>query len=117
MGSKRKEAPLKAETITLIPNGRLTEHTAHLDIRGVQVPEMKYRNGSGKLITFIPMKLVIHYQWSWTASSWHMLEVKALGRNGVQDVTVKFTNPETAPEWVRRAVEEAAPALTIPTGS
>lgn len=104
---------MKAETITLTPNGRLTEHIAHLDV-GFG-PQMSYRNGSGRTVSFIPQKLVLTYQWSWSRASWHVLEVKAVGRNGNHDVHVKFSSPEKAPEWVRDAVELATPALTLPT--
>lgn len=116
MGQKRKEAPLKAETITLTPNGRLTEHIAHVDVGGV-VPELTYKNSSGRLVTFTPLKLVLTFQWSWSAQLWALLEVRALGRNGNQDVEVRFRNPEKAPQWVRDAVTLATPALTIPQQS
>ncbi|MEV0151555.1 MULTISPECIES: hypothetical protein [unclassified Nonomuraea] len=103
---------MKAETITLTPNGRLTEHIAHVDVQG-EVPKMSYRNGSGRIVSFIPQKLVITYQWSWSRETWHVLEVKALGRNGNQGLEAKFSKPERAPEWVRDAVKMATPALEI----
>jgi hypothetical protein len=105
---------MEANTITLTPNGRLTEHIAHVDVGG-PVPKLTYRNNSGRTVQFVPMKLVLTYQWSWSRNGWHLLEVKALGRNGVQDVHVRFTNPESAPDWVREAVTMATPALEVPT--
>lgn len=103
---------MKAEAITYTPNGRLTEHIAHVDVRNA--PRLSYRNSSGRVVGFAPLKLVITWQWSWSAGGWRLLEVKALGVNGSQSVHVKFTNPDKTPEWVRAAVEMATPALTIP---
>jgi hypothetical protein len=114
MGQKRKEAPMKANAITLTPNGRLTEHIAHVDVRGDRVPTLTYRNGSGRKVSFTPMKLILTFQWSWSIGGWHLLEIKVLGRNGSQDVEVRFRNPDQAPEWVREAVEMASPTLETP---
>lgn len=103
---------MEAKAITFTPNGRLTEHIAHVDVRNA--PRLSYRSASGRVIGFDPLKLVISWQWSWSAGGWHLLEVKAIGRNGSQDVHVKFTNPDKTPEWVRDAVSMVTPALTIP---
>jgi hypothetical protein len=105
---------MKANSITLTPNGRLTEHIAHVDVGG-EVQSLTYRSNAGRVVKFTPLKLVLTYQWSWSRSAWHLLEVKALGRNGVQDVQVKFANPESVPDWVKEAVALAAPTLTLPT--
>lgn len=104
---------MKAEKITFTPNGRLTEHIAHVNVGG-GVPPLTYRNGSGRVVSFIPLKLVLTFQWSWSTLGWHLLEVKVLGRNGVQDVHVKFTNPELAPNWVQAAIALATPTLILP---
>lgn len=104
---------MEANSITLRVNGRLTEHIAHVDVGG-KVQTLTYRNHSGRTVKFDVLKLVLTYQWSWSRSAWHLLEVKALGRNGVQDVHVKFTNPENAPGWVQDAVEMASPTLELP---
>jgi hypothetical protein len=114
MGSKREGGPMKAGAITLTPSGRLTEHTAHIDVRGEDVPKLTYRNGRGQRVNFTPMKLVVTWQYSWTIGGWHVLEVKALGRSGVQDIVVRFRDPDVAPEWVRDAVKLAAPNLEVP---
>lgn len=104
---------MEASTVTLTPNGRLTEHIAHVDVRNA--PRLSYRSASsGRLVSFQPMKLIITWQWSWSRGGWHLLEVKVWGRNGSHDLHTRFTNPDKAPTWVQDAVTMAAPALNIP---
>lgn len=101
---------MEANNITLVPNGRLTEHTAHVDVRG-DVPRLSYRNVHGRIVEFVPAKIVVTWQWSWITSGWYVLEIRVLGRNGNQDVKTVFRDPDKAPEWVQEAVRLSAPSL------
>lgn len=101
--------------LELAVNGRLTEHTAHVD--ATNAPAVSYRSG-GRTVTFRPRKLVIRYQWPWSAPEhgWRVLDVKATGTSGNQEVAMRFPRPETAPDWVQTAIALGAPpALTVCT--
>lgn len=102
--------PESPGTFHLVPNGRLTEHTAHLDVAGA--PKVSYSSG-GRIVSFAPAKLVIRYQWSWSnGGGWRVLEVKALGVSGTHAVSARF-NPEKFPEWIQEAARVSAPPLVL----
>lgn len=106
-----RKSPTKG-ALTLVPNGRLTEHTAHIEV--TNAPPVNYVHNSRR-VTFDPTRLVIRYQWSWSnGGGWRVLEVKALGRNGNTDVNARFPRPETAPAWVQEAIRMATPLLDVP---
>jgi hypothetical protein len=105
MGSRRRTVP--TDELTVTPNGRLTEHTAHLDI--ANAPTLSYPSG-GRTVTFSPTKLIVRYRWTWsTGGGWVVLEVKAVGNSGTHSVNARFPSPEKAPDWVKEAITKATP--------
>jgi hypothetical protein len=96
------------------PNGRLTEHTVHVDL--TNAPELEYKASNGRTGPFTPTKLVIGFQYSWSTRRWVPLYVRALGRRGAADVKVTYPNLGRAPAWVVEIVTASTPPLTLPEG-
>lgn len=95
------------------PNGRLTEHTVHVDL--TNAPEIEYRASNGRTGPFTPIKLIISYQFSWSGEHrWHPLYARAVGKRGVADVKVTWPNLATAPAWVQEIVRTSTPPLALP---
>ncbi|MFI7042652.1 hypothetical protein ACIBI0_38745 [Microbispora rosea] len=112
MASTTRKLPAPAGTFQITPNGRLTEHTAHLDLSGDVLPEVAYPSG-GRIVKFTATKVIVRYQWSWSnGGGWRVLEVKATGISGTHPVTAKFV-PEKAPEWVQEVVKSSTPPLVL----
>ncbi|HEU4753244.1 MAG TPA: hypothetical protein VFU47_09045 [Armatimonadota bacterium] len=110
MASTTRNLPAPTGTFQITPNGRLTEHTAHLDLAGA--PDLSYPSG-GRIVTFTPAKLVVRYQWSWSnGGGWRVLEIKATGISGTHSITSRLV-PEKAPEWVQEAVRVSTPPLVL----
>ena len=105
--ARRRTAP--TDKLTMTPNGRLTEHTVHLDL--ANAPALTYPSG-GRQVTFSPTKLIIRFQWTWsTGGGWRVLEVKAVGNSGTHSVNAKFSSPEKAPDWVQEGITMATPPV------
>jgi hypothetical protein len=111
MATKTAAAPAEME---LALDGRLTLHTAHVRVTNpVAITQQSVK--SAKPTTLRPHRLVLEWQYAWSTASWHLLAVKAVGRNGNMDVTVKFNAPEKAPQFVQDAIALTRPTLTAPS--
>jgi hypothetical protein len=114
MGNTRKKPP--TDKLAFQPNGRLTEHTAMVDV--TNAPPLSYTSG-GRKVSFNPTRLVFRFQWTWSVpgAGWVVLEIKALGVNGFQGVSAKITHlandPETTPDWIKEAITLATPPLAL----
>lgn len=93
----------------VVPNGRLTVHTAMFDLTGTPPPTVRPGGESGSRTR--PYRVIVDWVYSWTSDCWTVQNVTVMERTGTGTVTSKITYASTrnTPDWVTDLVAANEP--------